>query len=74
MVLWRDLAPGQAPVKVNRKTLRIRYFVAFSTANRPPSRIVSATSDRFEHGPILAGKPGAIRIPAYRQRPSLTSG
>jgi len=36
MVLWRDLAPEQAPGKVNRNTLRLRYFVAFSRANRPP--------------------------------------
>jgi hypothetical protein len=39
MVLWPELEPQEARVKVNRNTLRIRYFAAFSTVNRPPSRI-----------------------------------
>ena len=29
MVLWRDVEPARVPIKVNRRTPGIRYFVAF---------------------------------------------
>ena len=61
MVLWRDVEPARVPIKVNRRTPGIRYFVAFLfDGNAAPMADRARESLRIDPAQVLAANCSAI--------------
>ena len=66
MVLWRDVEPARVPIKVNRRTPGIRYFVAFLfDGNAAPMADRARESLRIDPAQVLAANCSAILTSAW---------